>query len=148
VIVWKDIYPTVPKHGLDRVAGIGSTSQALLTWLRADPNLIVSKSKSTTIGSSLPAIAVDISLASNAVNDDPLCPARACVNFLGWPSWGEPYGIAGDAVTRFYMADTRLGTEPHLVVAAIEATSAPVLNAQLSEAQAIIASIQLPVAPA
>ncbi len=145
VIIWKDIYPTVPKHGLFRVAGVPSTAPALLAWIRANPNLVVGRTEHTTIGAAVPAVAFDVSLSPDAVNDDPDCPERACVNFLGWTQWGEPYGMAGPAVTRFYLADIKQGTESHLVVAAIEGVTAARLKAGLEEATAIIASIELPV---
>jgi hypothetical protein len=147
VIFWKDVYPTVRGHGLARVKGVASMSQPLLSWLRANQNLTVGKSKSAKIGA-LPATAFDVSLSPRAANDDPHCPFRACVNFLGWPKWGEPYGLAGAAVTQFYLADVKQGTETHLLVAAIEATSAAALDAQIKDAVAIIASVKLPVAPA
>ena len=33
-------------------------------------------------------------------NDDPGCPAKPCANFLLFPQWGEPYGIAGKSMSR------------------------------------------------
>ena len=41
------------------------------------------------------------------MNDDPTCPAKACANFLGYPQWDEPYGIAGKSISRIYLARDR-----------------------------------------
>ena len=115
--------------------------------LRSNPNLRVSKPTIGKIGT-LRASVVDIGVADGAVNDDPTCPAKACANFLGYPQWGEPYGIAGKSVSRFYLADVRYGGKRHLFVAVIEATGASQLKAFLPEARKLIASVRVPASSA
>ena len=149
LIFWKDVHPTVAKHGLDVVPGVPQTTAGLLTWLRANPNLVVASAGQSTIGSSIPATAVDLSVSPSAVNDDPGCPDKPCANFLGYPGWGEPYGLAGKAVTRFLLADVvRNDGSKHVLVFAIEAESKADLTARLAVAQPVIATVQLPVKPA
>ena len=87
---------------------------------------------------------VDIGVAKGAVNDDPGCPAKPCANFLAYPEWGEAYGIAGRAVSRFYFADVRYGGRQHLFVAVAEALGKAQLKAFLPEATKIFASVRVP----
>ena len=87
------VYATEP-GSLQRLGSPRRTAASLLAWLQANPNLTVSKPTTGRIGT-VRARVVDIGVADGAVNDDPGCPAKACANFLGYPQWGEPYGIAG-----------------------------------------------------
>lgn len=66
-----------------------------------------------TIGD-LSATVVDVSLADDAVNDDPTCPVRACALFQGFPQWDGTFGIAGSQVQRIYLSDVTYGGKDHL----------------------------------
>ena len=142
VVFWEDTYTTRPGT-LQRVGPPRRTAASLLAWLQSNPNLTVSKPTTGKIGT-LRARVVDIGVADDAVNDDPGCPAKACANFLGYPQWGEPYGIAGKSVSRFYFADLRYGGQRHLLVAVIEATGKSQLKAFLPTARKLIASVRTP----
>ena len=91
---------------------------------------------------------MDVGVADDAVNDDPGCPAKACANFLGYPQWGEPYGIAGKWISRFYLADVRYGGKQHLFVAVFEVAGPAQLRAFLPEAKKVIASVRVPASSA
>ena len=145
VIFWEDVYATKASVPGDwqRVGSLRRTSASLLAWLRKNPNLTVSKPTSGKIGA-IRARMVDIGVSAGAVNDDPGCPAKACANFLHFPQWGEPYGIAGKAMTRFYFADVRYGGRSHLFVAAVETVSAAQLKAFLPTARKVIGSVRVP----
>ena len=106
-------------------------------------------SKPTTgkIGT-LRASVVDIGVADDAVNDDPTCPAKACANFLGYPQWGEPYGIAGKWISRFYFADVRYGGQRHLFVAVVEVAGVSQLKAFLPAVRKLFASVRVPASAA
>ena len=110
-------------------------------------NLSVSKPTSGRIGA-IRARVVDIGVADDAVNDDPGCPAKPCANFLGYPQWGEPYGIAGKWISRFYLADVRYGGKQHLFVAVFEVPGPAQLRAFLPEATKILASVRVPASSA
>jgi hypothetical protein len=148
VIFWEDVFPTKHKQGLTRVMGVPATADGVVGWLRANPNLSVSPPRKGTIGSELPATVVDVSVAGKADNDDPGCPAKPCANFLGFPQWGEPYGIAGVGVTRFYFSDVKYGGKVHLFVAAVEGLDDAKLDAGLPAAEQLIESAKVPADPA
>ena len=122
VVFWEDVYATMP-GSLQRVGPPRRTAASLLAWLQSNRNLTVSKPTAGKIGT-LRARVVDIGVADDAANDDPTCPAKACANFLGYPQWGEPYGIAGKWISRFYFADVRYGGQRHLFVAVVEVAGA------------------------
>jgi hypothetical protein len=128
VLFWEDVYPVEPPHGtwdfdtggrikMQRVAGVPLTAAGLLDWMTSSTQLQVSAPTPGTIGD-IPATVVDVRVADDAVNDDPNCPVRACFNFLGFPQWDGPWGIAGGPV-RFYLSDVSYGGRNHLFVAAI-----------------------------
>jgi len=142
VVFWEDVYTTKP-GSLQRVGPARRTAASLLSWLQRNPNLTVSKPTTGRIGA-IRARIVDIGVADNAVNDDPTCPAKACANFLGYPQWDEPYGIAGKSISRFYLADVRYGGKQHLFVAVIETTGTAQLRAFLPGAKKVIASVRVP----
>jgi hypothetical protein len=145
VVFWEDVYTVkvvIPGHWR-QVGPSRRTAASLLTWLQGNPNLTVSKPTSGRIGA-IRARVVDIGVADDAVNDDPGCPAKACANFLGYTQWGEPYGIAGKSISRFYLADVRYGGKQHLFVAVIETTGTAQLRAFLPDATKILASVRVP----
>ena len=145
VVFWEDVYavkPSAPGYW-QRVGPLRQTSASLLAWLQQNPNLTVSKPRSGKIGT-IHARVVDIGVSDGAVNDDPQCPAKACANFLRFPQWGEPYGIAGKSISRFYLSDVRYGGQTHLFVAVIEVPGRTELNAFLPTAAKLIATVRVP----
>jgi len=145
VIFWEDVYAAKPAlPGYWKPAGpLRPTSASLLAWLQKNPNLTVSKPRSGKIGT-IHARVVDIGVSDGAVNDDPDCPAKACANFLLFPQWGEPYGIAGRSISRFYLSDVRYGGKRHLFVAVIEVPGRAELNAFAASAGKLIATVRVP----
>jgi hypothetical protein len=146
IVIWEDVYATKP-GSLQRVGTPRRTAASLLAWLQSNPNLTVSKPTTGKIGT-IRASVVDIGVATDAVNDDPTCPAKACANFLGYPQWGEPYGIAGKWVSRFYFADVRYGGQRHLFVAVVEVAGVSQLKAFLPAAAKLLASVRVPASSA
>jgi hypothetical protein len=147
VLFWEDVYAVTPSNPIGfwrRVGPLRRTSASLLAWLRKNRNLTISKSVSGRIGS-VRARVVDVSVSARAVNDDPGCPAAACANFLQFPQWDGPYGIAGTSVTRLYLADVRYGGQQHLFVAAIEGVTRAGLDSFLPAAEKLIATVRVPV---
>jgi hypothetical protein len=130
-----------------KVAGVPSRAGPLIKWLRANPNLRVVEAKASTIGSKLAARVVDVSLSGSAVNDDPMCPASKCVNFLRFYGAREPYGIAGNDAIRFYFANIKRQGKSHLLIVAIEARDRADLAVRLPVAERLIHTATLAVSP-
>ena len=144
LVFWLDVYPVVKGA---RVEGIPNTATDLLGWVRSDPGLDVSTPIETTIGE-MPATAVDVAISPAAVNDDPGCPAAVCHNFLGFPQWGESFGIAGDDPYRLWFADVRYSGTAHVLVAALESRDPSHFARFLPIAEEVMATATFPAQPA
>ena len=144
LVFWLDVYPVVEGN---RVEGIPNTATDLLGWVRSDPGLDVSKRIKTTIGT-MPATAVDVAISKAAVNDDPGCPAVVCHNFLGFPQWGEAFGIAGDDPYRLWFADISYSGTAHVLVAALESRDPDHFARFLPAAEEVMATATFPAQPA
>ena len=149
LIFWQDLHAVAPVKPFGtsvRTGPVRRSAASLLGWMQKNPNLHISKPVTGKIGT-IPARVTDISISAKAVNDDPGCPFRVCANFLGFPQWGEPYGLAGKAVTRFYLAEVRYGGQRHQFISAIEAVNKSNLNAFLTAAKKVIATVRVPATP-
>ena len=144
LVFWLDVYPVVTGT---RVEGIANTAADLLGWIRSDPGLVVSAPIKSTIGA-IPATAVDIAISKAAVNDDPGCPAAVCHNFLGFPQWGEAFGIAGDDPYRLWLADVSYSGTGHVLVAALESRDPGHFARFLPAAEEVMATATFPARPA
>jgi hypothetical protein len=148
VLFWSDILPVGPDG--KQVGDPPRTAAGMLAWLATRANLRVSQPEPATIGTEqLHAKTIDISIAPNAVNEDPGCPAAACVNFLTWPNAGtNVYGIGGPGVVRLYLADVAYGGQSHLLAVGIESQGPADLATWLPIAKALIATAKAPISPA
>jgi len=156
VLFWEDVYPIEPKdvywdfpvkpNEMKPIKGVSRTAAGLLDWMRSSAQLQVSAPSSGTIGV-LPATVVDVRVADDAVNDDPDCPVHACVNFLGFPQWDGPWGIAGGPV-RFYLSDVTYGGRDHLFVAAIYPEDPADMKALGRAGERLIETVRVPASPA
>jgi hypothetical protein len=122
ILFWEDVYPVEPTPGgadrcipSTRWRAWPSTAAGFLDWMKSSSQLKVSKPTPGAIGD-IPATVADVRVAADAVNEDPNCPVRACVLFLGFPQWDGVWGIAGGP-TRFYLSDVTYGGRDHLFVA-------------------------------
>jgi hypothetical protein len=138
-----DLHPVLNGQ---RVDSVPMTAAALLDWLGGNANLEVSKPTATSIGN-LPATAVDIRLSKAAVNDDPGCPARACVNFLGFPQWDHANGIAGDDVYRLYLADVRYSGTDHVFSVTVEGRDRAHLREIVPAVEQVLETVKVPARP-
>jgi hypothetical protein len=143
VLLWEDVYPV---HQGERVEGVPQTEAGLLDWLRRSLDLDLTEPKPGAIGN-VPATQVDVTISAEATNDDPGCPARLCVNPLRFPQWDGPWGMAGEAATRLWLADVRYGGVRHLFVAAVEGRSRADLAKKLPAAERLLRSVRVPVEP-
>jgi hypothetical protein len=138
-----DLYPVLNGQ---RVDGVPLTTAGMLDWLAGNSNLELSKPTATSIGN-LPATAVDIRLSKAAVNDDPGCPARACVNFLGFPQWNHANGIAGDDVYRLYLADIRYSGTDHVLSVTVEGRDRTHLREFVPAMEQVLETVKVPARP-
>jgi hypothetical protein len=154
VLFWEDVYPVEPPDGattwvaadgVKRIKGVPLTAAGLLDWMESSSQLDVSTPTPAAIGE-LPATMVDVRVADDAVDDDPKnCPAPACFNFIGFPQWDGPWGLAYPA--RFYLSDVRYGGRDHLLVVAIY----PVRSTHpgiLGRAKRLLSTVRVPAEPA
>jgi hypothetical protein len=156
ILFWEDVYPVEPPHGattwsssdrMKRIKGVPVTAAGLLDWMKSSTQLEVSAPTAAMIGN-LPAKVVDVRVADDAVNDDPKnCPVRACVNFLGFPQWDGPWGIAGGPV-RFSLSDVTYGGRDHLFVAAIYPENPADMKTLARAGKRLITTVRVPASPA
>ena len=154
ILFWEDVYPVEPPgraktwvsaDGIKRIKGVPLTVAGLLGWMESSSQLDVSAPTHGAIGN-LPATVVDVGIADDAVDDDPKnCPVRACVNFLGFPQWDGPWGLAYPA--RFYLSDVSYGGRDHLFVVAIYPAK-PSDTKILNRADRLISTVRVPAKPA
>ena len=144
VVFWEDVYPVEHEKP---VRGVPMTVDGLIDWMRNDPRLEVSKARNGSIGS-LPATVVDVTVATDAENDDPGCPTDVCALFLGFPQWDESWGIAEPQVQRFYLSDVEYGGQTHLFVGVVYPDDPADMERFLLEGEALLETVQVPAEPA
>lgn len=120
VLWWLDVYPIVDGPFV-RVEGYDGTAAALVEWLKANPNLVVSDEGTGHIGD-LEAVSLHIERSPDAVNVDPECPPKdqPCVAMVSFYQWDGFYSAGGTFVNHFLAADTTWGGTPHAVYVMIE----------------------------
>ena len=69
------------------------------------------------------------------------------MNPLRFPQWDGPWGMAGAAATRLWLADVRYGGARHLFVAAVEGRDRAEPEARLPAAERLLRSVRVPVQP-
>jgi hypothetical protein len=145
VLFWEDVYPI--EHD-KRVPGVPMTVKGLLGWLQSNPRLDVSAPHPGTIGSDLPATVIDVTIAKGAKNEDPDCPTRTCILWLDYPQWTLSWGIAKPQVQRLYLSDVSYGGRKHLFIAVVYPDDPHAMKNFLPHAEHLIATAQVPAAPA
>jgi len=163
VLFWLDVYPV---ERFERVQDVPLTTDALVEWLRTNPDLDVSAPVAGSIGA-LPATIVDVRLSADARNEslaDSLAAGlsredinfcrhdgRVCSFFLGFPQWYPEPGVWGigvrEEVQRLYLSDVTYGDEDHLFVAVVYANPARDQMAMLDAGQRVIDTVRVPVTP-
>lgn len=144
VLFWEDVYPV---ENNKRVPAVPLTVKGMLAWLRATPRLDVSAPRPGTIGGSLPATVVDVTIAKGAKNEDPSCPTLTCVLFLGYPQWDVNFGISAPQILRFYLSNVTYGGRKHLFVAVIYPNDPGDMKTFAPHAEKLMATVQVPAAP-
>jgi len=143
ILFWLDVSPSTNRD--EPVTGVPNTPKALYDWLAANPDLTVSTAQPVTIGDGIPAITLDLRVSDTAVNLDPNCPSRACIDFL-WhtPPWSAPFGISDTVRLRVYLAQVGRGAKANTLVIAVSAADDEQLTALGPRVLSVLASIRLP----
>jgi hypothetical protein len=134
-----DLYPVADG---ERVEDVPLTAEGLLSWLRANPRLVVSAESAGSIGP-WPAAVVDVSLSDAATPEHDDCPAP-CVDFIGFQQWDHANGILGDDVYRFWFADVTYGGTDHLFVVNVEGRDAEHVDQFARLAEELLATVRVP----
>lgn len=146
ILMVKDIAAVKTDGSLALVPGVPQTVKGLTAYWRQDPNLVVSRSKSTTIAGGIDAITYVIHVSPDAAFTDPECPVYPrCADLFTDPRyWDGVYGIGAPSAVRLYLATVKSGTESHLFVIGLEGEDDAALARLTKDAAPIIASIRLP----
>jgi hypothetical protein len=140
---WLDPFATAahgrPLHGIRR------TPQALVEWLRHDPDFVVSQPVHRRIAGRVTAISVDLDLSATAPREDPSCP-EPCLTYLGFRgrNYGFDFGSGRHMPVRLYFASVRRGGRTRILAVAIDTPSAQAFNAALGPVESMLASVKLP----
>jgi hypothetical protein len=123
-------------------------ADSYIEWLSGHPDLTVSEPVATAIGS-VPATAVDISLAPGAGQDEADCGTDPCITFIKNPAIPAQFahvdGILGDDVYRFYFADVAYSGSDHLLVVKVEGDDQAQLEAP--RIHELLQSVSVPARP-
>jgi hypothetical protein len=114
---------------------VGTTVDAIATWLQAHDSLAVSAPVPAAIGG-LKGVSMNITLAPGTGATDPGCPVQACVTFLRGddPVKADPYqwhwdwGMAGTETQRLYLLDAK-GIVVAIFVDSIDGLTFPTITA-------------------
>jgi len=125
---WKDISATRNDFAGTPVPDVPTTEQGYLSWLTANPDLIVSKPRPTSVGH-VPVAMVDVRTSPTATNNDPGCPAPPCVAFLrDVAHWQQPWSSSHAEVLRMYLGTIGPASDRHTFVVAIDFQGLPGLG--------------------
>jgi hypothetical protein len=151
--IWQDLVAvksTGPGHGTTVVAGVGTTPDALSSWMVSNPDLmIIEKPAAVTIGDGIKTTELVVGVSPSAQYGDPACSAnpRCADLFTNRALWAktEFFGLGGDEQLRLYLAPITVAGQPRTLFVAIDATGgASDLAALVKETSPILDSLRLP----
>ena len=125
VVFWKDLSATANDPAGTPVAGVSGTAASLVSWLRSNPDLIVTEPRPTMIGR-LAAVTVDIQVSSKAKSVGSDCPVKPCVGFMRDVNhWDGPYSLFRGEILRTAFATIGPSSDLHTFVVGIHAPGFP-----------------------
>ena len=134
-----------PVRGEKPVKPVPTSIDEWIDWYEANPSLETSNVSKTKIGD-VPATRIDITTSKTAENDDPGCPADACVNVWSFAHWDFFNGIAGNDIYRQYLAEVTYGGKAHILSAIVETRDAADLKTVAPVVEDLLRTVTLPVA--
>jgi hypothetical protein len=132
LIVLKNVVPAKPDCSGDPMPGVGSSSDAMTSWLSEHPALVATTPRPVTLGAGAGSY-VDVRLASDL---DPSCPDGLSL-VTGEPGTG--WEIAQGAKERFYVLDLPAGNTVTIIVTVPRASGFP---AVIDEAAPVVESFR------
>lgn len=116
----KFLAPPTPVRGGEPVTGVDPTPEGLTTWLRSNPDLVVTAPTSLVIAGGIEARWVEVSVAPSAKNDDPQCPDPPCVLFFKFDAdmYHFDFGLTNHQTVRLLFAPvvTKFGDARTLLI--------------------------------
>lgn len=151
LLLWLDlnaVKSSGPGHGTTVLYDVGTTPDALITWLTSDPDFhIVAKPTPATVGDDIRVTSTALNVSATARYGDSGCPAnpRCADLFTKVGYWsGDSYGISGDEEIHLYLGTIRLNGEAHTFFVVLDAESHADLGRLEDGTRPILDSIQLP----
>jgi len=132
----------------DHVAGHPGTPAEVLSYLKSNPNLVISGETTRTIGDGIDALSFDLDLSASAPKEDPSCPTTCYSYFyLNDSQGGSSFGTGLGEPVRMYVASIGSGSTSHVFVIALD-NQDPSDTAGWTEltakADGVLATVRLP----
>jgi hypothetical protein len=132
----------------NHVAGELGTAAELLSYLKSNPNLVISGETTRTIDDGIEAMSFDLDLSSSAPKEDPSCPTP-CYSyfFLNDSSGGFSFGTGLGEPVRIYLATVGSRDTTHLFAIALDnqnPTDAAGWTELTAKADGVLATVRLP----
>jgi hypothetical protein len=122
-----------------------STPAKIVTWLKANKNLIITGPERTTVAGEIPALSVDLDVRSTAPRCDPSCPIP-CIGYFIFRAPGVPptdtYGTGRGEPVRLVFAE--IGPPAHLFVVNVDTPNTRAFARMNAVAAKLLVSLRLP----
>jgi hypothetical protein len=135
-------------YDTDHVAGELGTAADLLSYLKSNPNLVISGETTRTIGDGIDALSFDLDLSASAPKEDPSCPTT-CYSyfFLNDSQGGSSFGTGLGEPVRMYLASIGSGSTSHVFAIALDNQDPPDTagwTELTAKADSVLATVRLP----
>ena len=135
-------------YDTDHVAGHPATPADVLSYLKSNPNLVITGETTRPIGDGIDALSFDLDLSASAPKEDPSCPGP-CYSylFLNDSSGGFSFGTGLGEPVRMYIASIGSGTTSHVFAIALDNQDPPDTagwTELTAKADSVLATVRLP----
>jgi hypothetical protein len=132
----------------DHVVGHPGTPAEVLSYLKSNPNLVISGETTRTIGDGIDALSFDLDLSASAPKEDPSCPTT-CYSyfFLNDSQGGSSFGTGLGEPVRMYLASIGSGSTSHVFAIALDNQDPPDTagwTELTAKADSVLATVRLP----
>jgi len=135
-------------YDMDHVAGHPATPADVLSYLKSNPNLVISGGTTRTIGDGIDALSFDLDLSASAPKENPGCPGP-CYSyfFLNDSQGGSSFGTGLGEPVRLYLASIGSGNTSHVFAIALDNQDPPDTagwTELTAKADSVLATVRLP----